>query len=91
MSTDPNAPPPARAPASHTVAGRIRASMLMKIVSPLIGALVIGSVATAFFAGWLSGRPSPSRISASDPLTPRPIGEQAAATMTVSDIYSPTD
>jgi HAMP domain-containing protein len=66
MSTDPNAPRPARAPASHTFAGRIRASMLVKIVSPLIGALVIGSVVTAFFAGWLSGRPSPSRISASD-------------------------
>jgi signal transduction histidine kinase/tetratricopeptide (TPR) repeat protein len=66
MSTDPNAPRPARAPASHTVAGRIRASMLVKIVSPVIGALVIGSVATALFAGWLSGRPSPSEISATD-------------------------
>jgi signal transduction histidine kinase/tetratricopeptide (TPR) repeat protein len=66
MSTDPSVPHPARAPAFRTFAGRIRASMLVKIVSPLIGALVIGSVATAFFAGWLSGRPSPSRISASD-------------------------
>jgi signal transduction histidine kinase/tetratricopeptide (TPR) repeat protein len=44
--------------------------MLVKIVSPLIVALIVGSVVTALFAGWLSGRPSPRQISATDLLVP---------------------
>src|SRR2546428_12636580 len=62
MSTDSNAP----RLALRTFATRVRASMLVKIVSPLIVALIVGSVVTALFAGWLSGRPSPSQISTTD-------------------------
>jgi len=43
MSTDSNAP----RPALRTFATRVRASMLVKIMSPLIVALIVGSVVTA--------------------------------------------
>ncbi|HKN49389.1 MAG TPA: AAA family ATPase, partial [Actinomycetota bacterium] len=66
MSTGSNAP----RPALRTFATRVRASMLVKIVSPLIVALIVGSVVTALYAGWLSGRPSPRQISAADLLVP---------------------
>lgn len=66
MSTHSNAPRSSRAPALRTLAGRVRASVLVKIVSPLIVALVVGSVLTALLGGWLSGRPGPTRISLGD-------------------------
>src|SRR5207237_10682888 len=62
MSTDSNAP----RPALRTFATRRRASMLVKIVSPLIVALIVGSVVTALYAGRLSGGPSRRPISATD-------------------------
>ncbi len=74
MSTDPNGAPNssagtarrARVPAFHTLTGRVRGSVLVKIISPLIVAPVVGSVGTLLYAAWLSGRPGPTRISAGD-------------------------
>src|SRR3981081_1693515 len=66
MSSTSSAPRSARAPAFRTLVGRIRASMLVKIVSPLILALGGGSGVTALFAGWVLGRPSLRQISATD-------------------------
>lgn len=52
-----------RAPAFRRLAARIRASVLVKILSPLIAALFIGSVVTAIFVFVLSGRTGPVRLS----------------------------
>src|SRR2546423_10997745 len=61
------APGPSRLVAGLSVrslAGRLRASVLVKIVSPLIVAITVGILVTAVFWGRSTGRPGPMHLSA---------------------------
>ena len=64
MSRDPHGA--TGAPLLRALPSRLRASVLVKIVSPLVVALAVGSLVTAVFSGWLAGRPEKTHISGVD-------------------------